>query len=74
MTVLQRARDHGKTFNREKGQFGKEEIEFLGHVFTKDGLKRSPDKVNAVKECGVPENKEAVQSFFGVAGHFKTVS
>lgn len=35
-------------------------IEFFGHVFTKDGLKPSPDKVRTVKECGVPENKEAV--------------
>ena len=59
-TVLNRAREHGTTFNREKCQFGVEQIEFSGHVFTKDGLKPSPDKVRAVRECGVPENKEAV--------------
>ena len=41
-TVLQRARDHGVTFNKEKCQFGKEQIEFFAHVFTKDGLKPSP--------------------------------
>ena len=68
-TVLQRARDHGITFNKEKCQFGKEQIEFFGHVFTKDGLKPSPDKVRAIKECGVPENKEAVRSFLGMAGY-----
>lgn len=68
-TVLKRARDHGITFNREKCQFGKEQIEFFGHVFTKDGLKPSPDKVRAIKECGVPENKEAVRSFLGMAGY-----
>ena len=68
-TVLKRARDHGITFNREKCQFGKEQIEFFGHVFTKDGLKPSPDKVRAVKECGMPENKEAVRSFLGMAGY-----
>jgi len=49
-TVLKRARDHGITFNCEKCQFGMEQIEFFGHVFTKDGLKPSPDKVRAVKE------------------------
>ena len=67
-TVLKRARDHGITFNREKCQFGKEQIEFFGHVFTKDGLKPSPDKVTAIKEYRVPENKEAVRSFLGMAG------
>lgn len=44
-----------------------EQIEFFGHVFSKDGLKPSPDKVRAVKECGVPENNEAIQSFLGMA-------
>ena len=68
-TILKRARDHGITFNREKCQFGMEQIEFFGHVFSKDGLKPSPDKVRAVKECGMPENKEAVRSFLGMAGY-----
>ena len=71
-TVLKRARDHGITFNREKCQFGMEQIEFFGHVFSKDGLKPSPDKVRAVKECGMPENKEAVRSFLGMAGYLDT--
>ena len=62
-TVLQWARDHGITFNREKCQFKREKIEFFGHIFTKVGLKPSPDKVKAIKECGVPESKEAVCSF-----------
>ena len=62
-------KDHGITFNREKCQFGRAEIEFFGHIFTKDGLKPSPDKVRAVKECGVPESKEAVHSFLGIAGY-----
>ena len=46
-----------------------EQIEFFGHFFTKDGLNSSPDKVRAVKECGVPENKEAVRGFLGMAGY-----
>ena len=73
-TVLKGARDHGITFNREKCQFGVEQIEFFRHVFTKDGLKPLPDKVRAVKECGVPENKEAVRSFLGMAGTWTTSS
>ena len=68
-TVIQRARDHGITFNREKCQFGREKIEFFGHIFTKDGLKPSPDKVKAIKQCGVPESKEVVRSFLGMAGY-----
>ena len=68
-TVLQRAKDNGITFNREKCQFGREQVEFFGHALTKDGLKSLPDKVRAIKECATPENKEDVRSFLGMAGY-----
>lgn len=35
-------------------------------------MKPSPDKVRAVRECGVPESKEAVRSFLGMAGYLDT--
>jgi len=40
--------------------FRKKQIEFFGQVFTKDGLKPSPEKVRVAKECRVPESKKAV--------------
>ena len=63
-TVFQRAQEYGITFNKDKCEFEKEEIEFFGHVFTKDGLKPS-----IVKECGTPKSKEEVRSFLGMAGY-----
>ena len=56
-------------FNEEKCQFGKEQIEFFANAFTKDGLKPSPHKVKAIKECSPPESKEAVRSFLGMDGY-----
>ena len=53
----------------EKCQFGKEQIEFFANAFTKDGLKPSPHKVKAIKECSPPESKEAVRSFLGMDGY-----
>ena len=35
----------------------------IRHIFTKDGLKPSPDKVRAIKECGVPGNKRLCEAF-----------
>ena len=67
--VLQRALDYGITFNLEKFQFGVDEIEFYCYRFTKDGLKPSPDKVRAVKNCNPPQSKEAVRSFLGMTGY-----
>ena len=64
--VLERARDFGITFSKEKCQFGVDSIEFYGYRFTKEGLKPTTDKVRAVKECGTPESKTAVRSFLGM--------
>ena len=33
------------------------------------GLKPSPDKVKAIKECKAPQSKEEVRSFLGMAGY-----
>ena len=71
-TVLQRANDHGITFNWGKSQFGKDEIEVFGHVFTKDGLKPSPEKVEVIKQCGVPGRKEPDRSFVAMAGYLNS--
>ena len=51
-------RDYDITFNKEQCKFEKGEIEFFGHIFTEDGLKPSPEKVKAIKECGIFKRKE----------------
>ena len=43
-------------------------VEFLGYIFTQDGLKPSPDKVKALEEAEPPESKEALRSFLGMMG------
>ncbi|VDI75081.1 Hypothetical predicted protein [Mytilus galloprovincialis] len=67
--VLQRAHDFGITLNKEKCEFGVEELEFYGYKFTKEGLKPTHEKVKAVKEANAPESKEAVRSFLGMIGY-----
>ena len=67
--VLQRAEDLGITFNREKCEFGVDEIDFYGYRFTKDGLKPTIEKVKAVRDSKRPETKEAVKSFLGMVGY-----
>ena len=67
--VLKRAKDFGITLNREKCEFGVDELEFYGYKFTKDGLKPTHEKVNSVNEAKAPESKEAVRSFLGMIGY-----
>ena len=46
-----------------------DELEFYGYRFTMDGLKLSPDKISAVKDCNPPESKEVVRSFLRMTGY-----
>ena len=69
-TALQRAKDYGITLNRDKCQFGMQELEFYGYRFTSEGLKptRTHEKCHAVKECSSPNSREEVRSFLGMIG------
>ena len=68
-TVLQRAKDYGITLNRDKCQFGMQELEFYGYRFTSEGLKPTHEKCRAVKECSSPNSREEVRSFLGMIGY-----
>ena len=61
--VLKRLQAHNLTLRREKCEFGKTDIEFHGHLFTSEGLKPSPNKVKAVRECTPPKSREELVSF-----------
>ena len=68
-TVLQRAKDFGITFNKEKCEVGKKHIEFYGYKFTDEGLKPTDEKVIAVRQSGRSTSKEEVKSFLGMVGY-----
>ncbi len=47
-----------------------DEIEFLGHTFTKDGIKPSADKLAAIHDWERPANVKQVRSFLGFVGFY----
>lgn len=67
--LLQRLEDHNLTPRREKCEFGKASIDFDGHLFTQEGLKPSPTKIQAVKNCAPPASKEELVSFLQMVAY-----
>ena len=49
--------------------FQHRKIDFYGYRFTKDGLKPTIEKVEAVRDSNCQETKEAVKSFLGMVGY-----
>ena len=68
-SVLQRAEDYGITFNKPKCHFGQTQITFYGYRFDQEGLKPTPEKVQAIYECEPPRSKSEVRSFLGMTGY-----
>ncbi len=69
-TVMQRLEQNGLRVNKDKCDFFKERIEYCGHVIDKDGLHKSPDKVQAISEAPQPQNVTQVRSYLGLINYY----
>ena len=63
--VLTRAREVNLKFNAKKCKIKQEEVPYVGHVLSKDGLKPDPEKIRAVKEMKLPANANVLKTFLG---------
>ena len=54
-----------------KCEFFKEELEFLGHIVSKDGVKVDPKKIKAIVDWPVPQDVKDVRSFLGLANFYR---
>ena len=64
---LERCREVNLKLNVKKFAFGLDELSYVGHVLSSEGLKADPNKVKAVVEMADPSNKEELQRVLGVA-------
>ncbi|XP_026322974.1 uncharacterized protein K02A2.6-like [Hyposmocoma kahamanoa] len=69
--VLKRLQGAGLTLQREKCEFFKDKVSYLGYVITKDGLKKSPEKIKAMVEAPLPTNINQLQSFLGLVNYYR---
>lgn len=68
--VLSVLRDCGFKLNLAKCEFFKPEIEYLGHVVNKDGLKKNQNKVAAMLDAPRPTNVTELRSFIGMVNYY----
>ncbi|CAB1106551.1 unnamed protein product [Ectocarpus sp. CCAP 1310/34] len=61
----------GYTGNFQKSEFFLSEIEFLGVMLGRDGVRPAPSKIKAVQELAIPTNVGEVRSFLGLAGYLR---
>ena len=55
----------GLTLNKSKCSFYQQEVEYLGFILDKNGLRTNTEKVKAIIEAPPPTNVTELQSFLG---------
>ena len=65
--VMDVMEENGMTLNIEKCKFSRDEVEFLGHMISKEGVRPMNKKLDAITEFKTPENIKELRSFLGMA-------
>src|SRR5438132_13798196 len=69
--VLEKLRAHELYAKFSKCEFWLQEVAFLGHIITEEGVAVDPSKVEVVLNWKVPTNVTEVRRFLGLAGYYR---
>jgi hypothetical protein len=69
--VLQKLRDQGLVLNFEKCEFGRDQVQFLGHTVSAEGVVPLVDHVQAVKQFPQPTTRQELQRFLGLINFYR---
>ena len=70
-SVFQCLREAKLKLKPNKCHFAAKEVEYLGHLISKDGLKPNPDKVKVVENFQTPTKVKDVRSFLGLSNYYR---
>lgn len=69
--VLDRLRAAKLYANPKKCVFDQDEVEYLGYILGKDGLKMNPKKLSTIVDWPEPRSVKDIQSFLGFANFYR---
>jgi hypothetical protein len=70
-TVLAKLRDAGLKVNAAKSFFCTHEIEYLGYILTREGIKPQPKKVQAILVLTPPNNLKELRHFLSMVQYYR---
>ena len=69
--VFDRFREANIRLKPSKCSFGRQEVHYLGHIVSSQGVLPDPTKIQAVKEYPVPRTIRQVRGFLGLANYYR---
>ena len=68
--VFERLNDHGIQINPAKCDFGLQELDFLGHRVSSQGIRPLPEKVQALQSFPLPTTSRKLREFLGLVNFY----
>ncbi|GFS12213.1 Pol polyprotein [Elysia marginata] len=62
--------DNGLVINKAKCIFGADELDFLGHHVSADGITPLAERVVALRDSRTPQNRSSLQRFLGMVNYY----
>ena len=69
--VLEALRSNKLYAKMSKCSFAKEEIEYLGHIISKDGVATDPQKLSIIANWPSPQTITQLRAFLGLTGYYR---
>eukprot|EP00253_Pinus_taeda_P003014 PITA_03014 len=69
--LLQLLRKHKLWVKKSNCAFGMEEVEYLGHIVGREGVKVDPKKIQAMQEWPQPKTLKSLRGFLGLTGYYR---
>ena len=67
--VLDRVREVNLKLNPDKCKFRLDQVAYVGHIFTSEGLKADPSKTTAINDMPIPTDVTSLQRFLGMVNY-----
>ena len=69
--VFNQFRQYGFTVHPHKCDFARHELKFLGHIWTRDGIKPDASKVEVMQNFPAPTSVTEVRRWLGLSGYYR---
>lgn len=69
--VFQTLKEHKLLLKRSKCFFGQQQLEYLGHIISGEGVATDPSKILVVQNCPPPTDTKQLRAFLGLAGYYR---
>ena len=69
--VFNRLKEFSLKIKPRKSHFFQAEVDFLGHILSKNGVSPNPEKINKVRDWPTPMSSKEIHSFIGLASYYR---